>query len=257
MDINTEIEGKILSRQWFYRFHLPSGRVTETYIPEEMLKIHVTREQMLFQVLETKFGNEWNNLRCADLACHEGFFSHKLALKGCKEVIGIDARREHIVHANLIRKIFAHDNLGFYLGDIQKVDADQLGNFDVTLLFGILYHLENIVSVLRLAQAVTKRLCIIETQIAPNLSGPIDWGSCNSKKDLAGCLAIVDESTELATENTEANLTPISLVPSLSGLLWLLKAVGFATTEIIAPPLDAHEQLASGNRVMVAAYKDL
>lgn len=249
-----ELEEKILARQWFYRFRLPSGRVTETYLPEDVLKIHDTRERMLMQALEAEFGHGWGDLKCADLACHEGFFSHKLALKGCKEVVGVDARGEHVEHANLIREVFGHENLSFSVGDIQKMDAEGLGRFDVTLLFGVLYHLENVVGALRLARAITKRVCLIETQVAPNLSGVTDWGSYKFNKSIVGCLAIVDESGELAADNKEANTTAITLFPSLPGLLWLLKAVGFKDAEIIPPPADAYEQLASGKRVIVAAY---
>lgn len=254
MKTNAELEANILGRQWFYRFRLPSGEVTETYLTEEMLKIHETRVQMMSQVLATEFANEWQNLRCVDLACHEGFFAHHLALKGCQEVIGIDARREHVAHANLIREVFAHHNLSFMVGDIQRLEADALGKFDVTLAFGVLYHLENIVSALRLAQALTKRVCLIETQLAPNLSGVMNWGSNKYNKEIVGCLAIIDESDELAADNKEANTSPITLCPSLPGLLWLLKAVGFAASKVITPPVDAYEQLASGQRVMVAAY---
>lgn len=256
MKINADIEAKILERQWFYRFQLPGGRVTETYLPEEVSKIHTTREQMMIESLERVFAGGWQQLRCVDLACHEGFFSHQLALRGCREVLGIDARSEHIEHANLIREAFGHENLRFAVGDIQKLDAGELGRFDVTLLFGILYHLENIVGVLRLAQAITKRVCLIETQIAPNLSGATDWGSEKFHKQIIGCLAIVDESGELAGGNMEANTSPISLFPSLPGLLWLLKAVGFAHSETLAPPAGAYEQLASGKRVIVAAYNN-
>ena len=253
MEIKTELETAILTRQWFYRFRLPSGRMTETYLPEDVLKIHETREQMMMQVLSAEFAEGWENLRCADLACHEGFFAHKLALKGCKEIVGVDARSEHIEHANLIRKVFGHENLSFSVGDIQKLDMEGFGRFDVTLLFGILYHLENIVGALRVAQAITKGVCLIETQIAPNLSGITDWGSYKFNKEIIGCLAIVDESGELEGDNKEANTTAITLFPSLPALLWLLKAVGFKHTEIISPPVDAYEQLASGKRVMVVA----
>jgi SAM-dependent methyltransferase len=256
MEINAAVEAKILERQWFYRFRLPGGRVTETYLPQEVWKIHETREQMLIAALERAFPDGWKNLRCADLACHEGFFSHQLALRGCREVVGIDARSEHIAHANLIREAFAHENLRFAVGDIQKLDANDLGRFDATLLFGILYHLENIVGVLRLAHAITKSVCLIETQIAPNMSGVTDWGSEKFHKQIVGCLAIVDESGELAGGNMEANTTAISLFPSLPGLLWLLKAVGFAHSEVLPPPAGAYEQLASGKRVIVAAYNN-
>lgn len=256
MEINQDIESKILSRQWFYRFLLPSGRVTETYLAEEMQKIHDTREQMMFEVLNDQFGHRWEELKCVDLACHEGYFSHKLALKNCAEVLGIDTRPEHIEHANLIREAFNLKNLRFQIGDIQNLDPGQLGNFDVTVMFGILYHLENIVGALRLAQAITTKVCLIETQIAPNISGRIDWGSYQSKKEMMGCLAIVDESDEILSGNREANISPITLVPSLQGLLWLLKKVGFKESQVLTPPADAYEQIATGERVVIAAYNN-
>lgn len=254
IEINHHVESKILSRQWFYRFLLPSGRVTETYLAEEMWKIHDTREQMMFQVLDDHFGHQWEDLKCVDLACHEGYFSHKLALKNCAEVVGIDTRAEHIEHANLIREAFRLKNLRFQVGDIQNLDSGQLGQFDITLMFGILYHLENIVSALRLAQAVTRKVCLIETQIAPNISGLIDWGSYKWKKEIMGSLVIVDESDEVSSGNREANISPITLVPSLQGLLWLLKKVGFKESRVITPPADAYEQIATGERVVIAAY---
>lgn len=256
-EIKHEVEDRILSREWFYRFRLPSGRVTRSYLSEEVLKIHDTREQMLLQFLEGRFGGRWGDLTCVDLACHEGYFSHKLALKGCREVLGIDARGEHVEHAGLIREAFGLENLSFRVGNIQRLESQQLGRFDVTLLFGVLYHLEDIVSVLRLAQAITTKVCLIETQVAPNLSGTIDWGSYRTKKNIMGCMVIIDETSELASGNMEANTSPISLVPSPEGLTWMLKKVGFKEVQTLPPPADAYEQLAGGERLIVAAHNDL
>lgn len=253
-EINRDVEARILGRQWFYRFQLPGGRTTDSYLPADVLPIHDTRERMMFQVLETEFAGRVHELRCADLACHEGYFAHKLALAGCGEVVGVDARAEHVEHAGLIREAFRLQNLSFRVGDLQRLAADDLGSFDLTLLFGVLYHLENVVGVLRLAQAVTRRLCLVETQIAPDLSGVTEWGAQGFTKQIVGCLAIVDESAELAAGNREANTTPITLFPSLPGLLWLLRAVGFREASVVTPPADAYEQFARGQRVVVAAY---
>lgn len=134
------------------------------------------------------------------------------------------------------------------------MEAAELGSFDVTLMFGILYHLENVVGALRLAKALTNKICLIETQVTPNLTGVTDWGSYRFSKEIVGCLAIIDETNELDSNNPEANITPITLVPSLQGLLWLLKAVGFRHSRVIIPPPDAYEQIAYGKRVVLAAY---
>jgi tRNA (mo5U34)-methyltransferase len=69
-------------------------------------------------------------------------------------------------------------------------------------------------------------------------------------------LAIIEENSELNQNNPEANITQISIVPSLPGLLWLLKAVGFKKATVLTQPADAYEQLASYKRVIVAAYNE-
>lgn len=256
MNSLNQLESQILERQWFYEFQLPSGHVTETYLPDFARPVHTTRDQMMRDFLNREFNGRFDQSTCVDLACHEGFFSHKLAQLGFKEVLGVDARPEHVQHADLIRQVYSHENLRFRVGDIQKLEAGDLGRFDVTLLFGILYHLENIVGALRLAQAITKKVCLIETQVTPNMTGVTDWGSYRFNKDIVGCLAIIDETGELSSDNKEANITPISLVPSLPGLQWLLKAVGFRRSVVIGPPPDAYEQIAYGKRVVVAAYNE-
>src|SRR5258708_8299020 len=113
MENFQQLESVILGRKWFYQFHLPSGRTTESYLPDFAQPIHTTRDQMMNKFLDDEFHQGFDQLRCVDLACHEGFFSHKLARKGFKEVVGVDARPEHIEYANLIREVFSHQNLSF------------------------------------------------------------------------------------------------------------------------------------------------
>ena len=100
---DKSLKPKILSREWFYEFQLPSGRKTKSYLPEEIQVIHRTRERMIFQYLEQRARTRWGELRCLDLGCHEGYFALQLALRGCREVLGIDARKEHVENATLIR----------------------------------------------------------------------------------------------------------------------------------------------------------
>jgi len=56
---------------------------------------------------------------------------------------------------------------------------------------------------------------MIETQLGPDIASGIDWGSYRSYKDLCGTIVIVDETEEIAAVNREANVSTISLVPSL------------------------------------------
>lgn len=251
--MSESLYAQILSREWFYAFRLPDGRRTVSYLPADVEPIHRWRRQMLFDYLDQTVAGAWGRCRAIDLGCHEGFFSVELARRGCREVVGFDARREHVEHADLIRRVFGLDNLRFQQAEVLAVDPGSLGEFDITVMFGLLYHLPDIVGALRQARALTRGVCVIETQIAPELTGSLEWGAEHFRKDIVGSFALVDEQSELDHENREANISRISLVPSLRGLLWLLEAVGFDQAEVLPPPAGAYEQLSRGQRVIVVA----
>jgi SAM-dependent methyltransferase len=252
MDLEAT-ETKILEREWFYEFQLPSGRRTKSYLPKEIQPIHRTRERMMFDYLEQTVGGRLGELRCLDLACHEGYFALQLALHGCREVLGIDAREENVAHATLMRDLYGLENLAFRRGNLLELTAAGIGQFDIVLMLGLLYHTPDIVGVLRLARALTKGICLIETQLAPESAAELEWGARASKKQIKGCFAVVDETQEIAAGNREAGLGSICLVPSLQALMYLLPQLGFAEVEVLKPPADSYEQLARGMRVMIAA----
>jgi SAM-dependent methyltransferase len=252
----SDIEQQILARKWFYRFVLPGGAVTDTYLADQVLPIHDTREQMLFSVLDPLFDGRWDGVTCLDLPCHQGYYSLKLGARGCRQVLGVDARAQHVDDARLMQRAFDAENVEFRVGNIHDADLADLGPFDVFLLFGLLYHLENPIGALRQARRLTRRVCLIETQVTPDLSRDIDWGVAGVQKSLRGYWGVVDETHEVASGNMEANLTAISLVPSPEALRWTLLSVGFSRVEFVPPPAGAYEQLASGKRLVAAAYVD-
>jgi tRNA (mo5U34)-methyltransferase len=245
-----------LSREWFYAFELPDGRKTRMYIPDDMATIHDTRLAMIFSVLDAMFAEEWLHVTVLDVACHEGYFAINLAKRGCRDVLGIDVRKENIEGAELMRSVYGLSNLRLEQRDVLSIEPAEYGQFDVVLMLGLLYHLENPIKAIRVARAHTGRVCLIETQIAPNLSGIVDWGSHRNPKQMIGSFAVVDESAEIAQRNREANTSSISLVPSLEALLAIMRAVGFSRVEVVPPPVDGNEQLVHGKRVLVAGYLD-
>ena len=50
------------------------------------------------------------------------------------------------------------------VGDFQKVDLDTLGQFDVVLYLGVLYHMKEPLTCLERLRAVTKEVAVIETE---------------------------------------------------------------------------------------------
>jgi hypothetical protein len=240
------------SREWFYAYELPDGSSTSTYHDADIHVIHDTRWKMLESYLDRNLGTDRDALSALDLASHQGWFAVNMARAGFSPVLGIDARQSHVDDSNLISDIYQMQQLTFRQGDVHELSSEKLGQFDVVLMLGLLYHLENPIGALRTCRDLCKNLCIIETQIVPGMTGFVDYGSFQYVRPLKGSFGIIDEMDD--THGPEASVTGISLVPSLDALMWILEKVGFSSATVLEPPEDAYEQLRYHKRVMVAAH---
>jgi tRNA (mo5U34)-methyltransferase len=246
----SSIERQGLAREWFYEFILPSGAVTKTKVPAEVLEIHTTRLRMMWQAVEAAFGEDIAEITAIDTASHEGFFSMHLAQR-CASVRGLEVNPTHVAAAALMQRVYGLSNLKFSETDLSLLDVSTIMPADLVLAFGLIYHLENPVGVLRKLRSLTRRMLLIETQtVMLDLCGDIDWGHHLSQIPLRGVFGIVDE----VPGAPEGGTSTISLVPSRNGVIWLLRHLGFRRVEILTPPAGAYPQLVTGRRIMVAAH---
>lgn len=247
-----DMEDSILRKKWFYPFELPSGAVTPPYVPDYVAPVHPTRSEMMFAALNPLYDGRWGRVRCLDLACNQGYFSMLLARRGCSEVLGIEARQETVDEANLMRDCLGLDNARYVHGDVMALKGDEYEPFDVVLMLGLIYHLENPVGALRIAKALTKSVLLVESQVGPDCNAKIDWGTNTMQQQVMGTFSLIDETEQFA--NPLGSVTGIALCPSPAAIVWILKALGFPRVEILTAPENGYEQFTSGNRVMVAAY---
>jgi hypothetical protein len=245
---------RLFEKTWFYRFRLPDGRVTNTYDDGALDAVHTTRLSMLRDVVRARFGDSLAGHDAIDIACHQGWFSTQLLEWGADDVLAVDARAEHIADVELIRDALKLSKLRTLQSDVHAIEPAKLGKFDLVLMLGLIYHLENPIGALRQAFALTKHLCVIETQVVPGMSGMVDYGSYRFVRPLKGSFGIIDETDD--THGPEASTLGICLVPSVEALLWILRKIGFSRAELVPVPDDGYEQLRHGKRVMVAAYVD-
>jgi len=250
----STLEDQALAKTWFYPFRLPSGHVTATYDGGALDAIHATRLSMVKAALGAEYGDSIADRSVIDIACHQGWFSVQLAQMGARDVLAVDARDEHVADATLIRDALGLSNMRVAQSDVHALSPATQGTFDVVLMLGLIYHLENPVGALRVARALTRRICLVETQIVPGMTGVVDYGSFRFVRPLKGSFGIIDETEE--THGPEASTTGICLVPSLEALFWIMRKIGFSRVEMLAPPEDAYEQLRYGKRVMVVGYVD-
>ncbi len=247
--VDPTLEERVMSQKWFYRYELPSGRVTEQYIPDEIDHIHTTRVEMMLAALQPDFQSSGDNLTAIDFSSHQGFFSLALA-KRCKSVLGLEYQRRHVESAKLIRDALGVKNLDFREQNLETMAPGTYPPADIVICFGLLYNLENPIGVLRRARELTKRVLLVETQTTIlDLEGAIDLGHSSATNYMHGYFGLFAGNPE----NIDGSASDIVLYPSPRGLLWILKKLGFREARILPPPPGAYQQLATGKRIMVEA----
>jgi tRNA (mo5U34)-methyltransferase len=233
-------------QKWFYEFALPDGTRTESYEEVPVRKIHFTREKALRNYLSRR---DWRGASAVDLACHEGFFSVTLA-EYFGTVVGIDKNQDSLAKAARIARLVGRGGIRFENNTVENLGAGNAADF--VLCFGLLYHTENTIEVLRRIAAITRRAVCIETQVLPfETAGRIEDGSYLSQRDLHGTFGLcVDYS-----HGKEGGLTDLALVPSRGALMFLLQQFGFDRIDVFEPAPDDYEQFVRGSRVIVYAEK--
>jgi SAM-dependent methyltransferase len=236
-----------------YEFDLGDGILTPL-LAQELRQVHRTRGDMILAALEEFFPEGPAHLDCLDVACNEGYFSFLLHAKGAR-VKGIDVRPLNIERARAVQRIQGQDpeRLTFAVEDF-LANQDPPDRYHLTLFLGLLYHLENPMGALRILHRITRRLCVVETQLtrqqAPLVSG---WGETGKFLQLPAALAIYREPD--VEENRLAAHRGLSFIPNAAAVREMLCAAGFSRVEPAPPPADANPQYLAGDRAVFLAFK--
>lgn len=233
---------------WFYTFQLGGG-VETPLIYDWLALAHETRFRMILPELDAAFGDRWPQVTCLDLGCNEGYFGFRIAERGAR-VVGFDARAANIEKAQFIKRHLQAANTEFYVGDVADLTPETYGTFDLTLFLGILYHLENPIDILCRLRAVTKELCVIDTQVLKP-SAPVSaiWGP--KVEETEAVLGVLEEPR--SEWNPLASNRKISLVPNQAALVAMLHHAGFQDVRQLMPYEGCFQQYATFDRVIVLA----
>ena len=186
-----------------------------------------------------------------DLACSEGYFSFEFAKRGARDVLGIDARERNIEKAEFVRARLGLANCRFERGDVTEVDLGSR-SFEVVLLLGIVYHVEDPIRLIRRAAGAASRLLVIETQLTkPHAPIAYGWGSPVASY-APDYWAMVREDP--GTDDLSAT-RGFSLVPSASAVVSILREAGFRSILQLHPNDRANEaQYTAVDRAVFAAW---
>ena len=95
-----------------------------------------------------------------DAGCGLGYFSKHLSGSGMK-VTAFDIREENVFEAR--RRC---GDVTFFTMDVEDPRVQGLGQFDLVLCFGLLYHLENPFRAIRNLYTLTRKALVIESMVA-------------------------------------------------------------------------------------------
>ena len=99
--------------------------------------------------------------RVLDLGAGIGRLSEFFVERGC-DVFCVDARPENI---QKLRELYPGRKAAVV--DMEKDDLQSLGEFEIVFCYGLLYHVVDVMGMLKRAAAVCKEMMLIETCIAP------------------------------------------------------------------------------------------
>jgi tRNA (mo5U34)-methyltransferase len=237
-------------RTWFYEFDLPDGTQTRTDVPADWRPVHYSRRRHLREVIAEHVPDA-AHLTASDFASHEGYFSIELA-RHFSFVRGFEIRRESLEAAQLITSVSGLRNVEYVSADLQTMTFDEKWRSDFVLVYGLIYHMEDPIHVLRLASQMCRRHILIETQVFPyDVTGRIEDGNYQNLRTVEGTFALTPDYPA----GREGGSTSVALVPSLNALLFLLRHFGFADVRVLQPTQEDYEQYRRGSRVIVYGRK--
>lgn len=238
-----------------YPFELADGS-TPPLLHHELPTVHQTRAAMMEPVVRDALKGGANGASAIDIACSEGWFAHRLVDWGAARVHGIDVREVNIRRAELVRDHYGIDSsrLTFAVGDAMALDPDTVGRFDVVLMIGLIYHLENPIGAIRIARALTRGVCVVEAQVTehntPVRSGV---GVTDMYEQLDASWAAKFEPAQ-DSHPIASHGGVISLVPNLAALVQAMEVVGFPDVRVLVASPGHNAQYVQGQRRMVVGY---
>ena len=197
------------------------------------------RQRRILQIVSDLRRGDLKGVRVLDLGCAHGVFALELARRGA-EVVGVEGRDSWVAMANQAKHDLGLPNVTFIQGDVRKISRETLGQFDVVLCLGLLYHLdaEDAVQLLRTIHGMCADFAVIDTQIAVKPDADLALGGHTYRgwryREHA-VSATADQKEEILGASLDDEFSFWFSRPSL---LNLLRHVGFSSVLESRNPFD-------------------
>ncbi|HWS55858.1 MAG TPA: DUF1698 domain-containing protein [Pyrinomonadaceae bacterium] len=155
-------------RPWFHRIDLGGGLYTKT---ESVMGEPVDHPAGPWGVIGKCLPEDLRGKSVLDVGCNAGFYAIEAKRRGAARVLGVDGQRQHVRQAVFVRKALGLD-IEYRRMNVYELNRRAVGEFDITLALGLIYHLKHLVLALENLYEVTRELLVVETAVMPPARTP-------------------------------------------------------------------------------------
>jgi len=162
-----------------------------------------------------------------DVGCNAGFYAIEAKRRNAARVLGVDAQRHHVRQALFVRRVLDLD-IEYRRMSVYDLNRCSVGQFDITLALGLIYHCKHLVYALERLFEVTKELLILETAILPIEKAPESFVDFAAAGDATLHPLVFAENPPERKEHVFN-----WFLPGLNALKALLTNVGFDEVDVL------------------------
>src|SRR3989440_896196 len=153
---------------WFHCIELGGGLVTKT---ASAVGEPVEHPRPTWEKVKVCLPEDLSGRSVLDVGCNAGFYSIEMKRRGAARVVGIDSQRDLVRQAMFVRERVGLE-IVYRRMSVYDLDPRDLGQFDITLALGLIYHCKHLVLALEKLFLVTRDLLVLATAIYPPEKAP-------------------------------------------------------------------------------------
>lgn len=205
----------------------------------------------VMQLVADLAGRPFGELSILDLGCGEGVYAIEAGLRGAR-VLGLDARTERMGEGAACAARHGLDRVEFRQEDVRAVDRATLGEWDVVLCLGLLYHLDadEAFALLHRVRGVCGRLLVVDTLISLAADTEVRHGDGVYEGELVREHGDSDSPEERRARVLRSIDTTFAFRFTRPALVRALHAAGFTSVLECHVPLEAGK---APDRITLAA----
>lgn len=222
---------------WFHCIDLGDGLYTKN---RSVMGEPVDHPAGPWQTIQKLLPADLTGKTVLDVGCNGGFYAFEAKRRGARRVLGVDGQRQHVRQGLFVRKVLGLD-VEFRRLNVYELNPRLVGQFDITLALGLLYHLKHPILALENLYRVTREQLILETAIMPPERTPESFIHPLGETEMHLHALTVVENPAAAKEQV-ANW----FLPGVESLKAWLRMAGFAEVEVVE---------VKNERAVVVCYK--